>query len=256
MHAFVGGSVHAPCYELAVPLPAMLLVGAEEASATATRHVLQGLGVDTTIARGPAEARAQLMRNVFDVIVVASGSPSPIFELAPLTPIGLLAGASVPPPAERPPLAFVLGAAASDGELVEAVARCIQLPALTPEASTLVRRYFSCLERAAWSDLRDLCTAEVRYSLPGDDPRFSRQVHGIEALQSLAAETFSGFQEPRFAITSIRALPAGTLVRYDASWLEAGRRRIGMPGAMMFKLDGDRIAEVSVRLDVHALGRL
>lgn len=172
-----------------------------------------------------------------------------------LAPIGLLTGARLDPSElASHGLAFALVKPFSSEDLIDAIGGSLALPDVPASRQAVLRSYFACLERSDWDLIIRLCTTDVIYNIPGDDPRFSRTVRGQTQFRDFTAETFAQFADPRFAVTTLRPLPAdGVLVRYDGSWCFADGQRRSLPGAIFFRFKGDAIAEIGVRIDLAAM---
>ena len=145
-------------------------------------------------------------------------------------------------------LAFVLLKPCSRDQLFEAVATALAAPPLDAAREQVLRSYFSCIERGTYDELGKLCTDDVVYRLPGEDPRFAHEVRGRDAFLGFTAKTFEVFAEPRFELRSLRALPAGALVEYDGMWREGDSSRT-LPGAVMLEFRDQLIAGIHVRVD-------
>ncbi|MDQ3262619.1 MAG: nuclear transport factor 2 family protein [Myxococcota bacterium] len=168
-------------------------------------------------------------------------------------PLGLLSSWGVDPPLGLAQGArFVLTKPFEIETLLEAVGKYGH-PLPVPEHTRwLIEQYFSALATQDWKTLGELCSEEVVYNLPGDDPVFSLRVEGRERLCEYAASIFSQFQEARFEVLSMTALPQGTIARYEGSWkTPSGRARL--PGAVRFSVADGQIHEVGVRLELATL---
>src|SRR4051812_44303822 len=226
-----------------------------------TSALLEQAGLSITRASTVGEACAHLEKTAFDVIVTDffvdtvehSGGWTGIDKLLAKgnrTPVGIVSGTRLSPTQLiAHDIAFAFEKPTVRIELLDAIVGCIRAPEVDPAVQQVVRAYFTCLERGDWDGLAKVCTPDVVYRVPGGDPRFSQVVRGIDELKRIAAETFSQFVEPRFVVTSMRALPVGAIVRYEASWKDAGAAR----GAMFVRFAGERIAEVEIRLDLAKL---
>ena len=140
-------------------------------------------------------------------------------------------------------------------KLLAAVAAHATAPSLSAPQRRVLEQYFVALEQSEWAGLGALCTDDVEYHLPGDDPMLSRTVSGRGAFVAFAEETFRVFREPRFELQELISLPTGALARYQASW-DAGGQRASAPGAVVFELRGEAIARIGIRVDVQAIGRV
>ena len=116
----------------------------------------------------------------------------------------------------------------------------------------VIRGYFDALSRNDWDALAALCTEDVRYHLPGTQPRYCTTVSGREKFRDFSAETFESFADATFTVDSIVGLPWGAVARYVARWTAGGQKK-ELPGAVVFRFDGPLISEIGVRLDVRKL---
>jgi CheY-like chemotaxis protein/ketosteroid isomerase-like protein len=228
--------------------------------------LLTSEGFEVTAAASHAEALAALERARFDLVVAdfivdfENGAGwevlQPIRDRAAPTPVGIVSGWMIDElEAQRRGYVFALPKPFSSMKLLAAVAAHATAPPLSEDQRRLFARYFAVLELGEWTELGSLCTDDVEYHLPGDDPRLSRTVSGRDELVAFAEETFRGFRAPRFELQELIALPAGGLVRYQSSW-DAGGQRASAPGAVVFELRGDAIARIGIRVDAQAIGAL
>lgn len=112
----------------------------------------------------------------------------------------------------------------------------------------VARDYFKALERRDWELLASLCAEDVRYHVPGDDPLYSKQLHGRDAFVRYAEEVFSEFKDVKFDIKAISALQDASVARYVSTW-KGGPP--AMEGAVLFRLKDGKIGDVGVRLDLR-----
>ncbi|MBA3464620.1 MAG: nuclear transport factor 2 family protein [Deltaproteobacteria bacterium] len=248
--------------------PSVLLVEDDRDTLELTSELLTLSGFRIAQATSIPQACEQLGRDAFDIVItdflvestepdVAWNGIDELVRAARPTPIGIVTGMRIDQGAVASHrVAFALHKPVSRADLLEAVSRWAPAEALPAEATETMRRYFSFIERGEWEQLGSVCTTNVRYHLPGNDPMYSRLVEGLDEFRRFAAETFAQFPEPRFALTSVRALPAGAIVRYQGSWVDASGKRLGTDGAIFVRFEGALIAELGVRLDLELLRRL
>ena len=62
-------------------------------------------------------------------------------------------------------------------------------------------------------------------------------------------QTFDRFAGVTFEVHEIRPLPRGAVARYTGTWLEGGQKK-SVAGAVLFVLEGARICEIGVRVDL------
>ncbi len=170
---------------------------------------------------------------------------------APMMPFGLLTGTRVGAEhLEKYGIAFALFKPVSTEHLVSALTSCLpEIGTLSPERLATLRLYFSALERGDWERLESICTEDVTYELPADSQKFKATITGRAAFRRFSEETFARFNDPRFAMHEVRALPRGALVRYGGSWTDAAGARVSLPGAILFRFEGNLIAEIGIRVE-------
>lgn len=242
-----------------------LIVEDDEEVLAMTRDLLEDSGFVVTGAVTRTEALAHLHREPFEVVVtdflLDSNDPTVSWRgvqalraAAGPTPLGVVTGSQrMLDKVADGELAFVLEKPFTFNRLIGELAGCLALPALAPAQDAALRAYFTSIERSDWDRLAQLCTPDVVYHLPGGDPLVGGPVRGRDAFVAFTREVFSQFVEPRFVIHEIRPLPRGALVRYEGSWQDARGRRDALPGGVLFRLEGDAITEIGVRLDASAL---
>lgn len=246
-------------------MPRLLVLEDDLDSLTLLSMLLESCGFEVVGAASSGSARTHLRARSFDLVLADLVVDSTDLErswvdvdkLVALTRparVGLLTGWPVKPEQlAKHGIAFALAKPFHTEALLEAIAAALAVPALHVAQEHVLRAYFECLERGDWDGLVACCTEDVVYQLPVDDPKFGRVTVGRDALREHAETTFREFREPRFAIDTIRALPRGAVVHYRGSWLAPDGTRPVAPGSVMFVLDGDRIAEIGVRVDTAAL---
>lgn len=168
------------------------------------------------------------------------------------TPVGVLTAWAGGPPGGD--FAFTLLKPFDGQDLLSCVARfALGGEPVAPDRERTIRAYFDALSRADWPGLGGLCTDDVCYNLPGTDPEHSRSIRGRRELEGFAEATFRAFPEARFTVTSVRALPVSIVARYETSWRSPGGERARAEGAVVFRLEGNRIAEIGIRTDPSRL---
>ena len=248
--------------------PALLIVEDDQDTLLLTTLLFEGVGFRVTTATSVADARQQLTSTVFDAIVadmfvdssdidVATTQLCDLMRLADVTPTVIVTGAEVTRDVlEMPNLRRVLRKPVSRADLIGAVAWCTQRVEVEQSIAATLRAYLTCLERSTWSMLDSLCTPDVRYRAPGLHGGLARNVQGVAALRQLASESFASFEQPRFTINTLKAMPAGTMVRYNVTWIDGQGVRIGMDGSIFFTFRGELIDSIEVRLDLEQLVHL
>ena len=219
----------------------------------------QVVAVDTV-----ARAMQQLEREAFDLVLAdflvdtnnAASSwevVKRLVDLARPAPVGLITGWPISADQMRAAnVAFVLRKPCTRDTLFSQLVQTLHVPALSDADQSRVREYFTSIERHAYNKLGELCTDDVIYELPGDNPRFSNQVRGRDAFLAFTDATFRSFRDAHFELRTMTPLPHGALVEYVGSWQENEERR-RLPGAVIFEFRQDRIARIGVRLNPERL---
>lgn len=172
-------------------------------------------------------------------------------------PVGVLSGFQIDAArAGEHGLAFALAKPCTATTLLREMSAALQLPALPPERVEVVAEYFRSIERGDYRALAELCTDDVVYHLPRSAPPMPERVVGKAAFAELAEATFRTFKSPRFAIDEVRPLPAGAVVRYASTWIDALEEQHALDGAVLFELAGDKIREIGVRCDLSEIAPL
>jgi hypothetical protein len=91
--------------------------------------------------------------------------------------------------------------------------------------------------------------------LPPPAP-FAAEIRGREAFRRYSAETYRHFPGARFDQVQIYALPQGWVTRYVGRWLAADGAINQQAGAVVFRLEGELIKQIGVRLNAEQLHML
>jgi CheY-like chemotaxis protein len=228
--------------------------------------LLESGGFDVVGVTASAPAKVALARGAFDVVLadlLVETSDiehswqliDEMVELAAPTPLGLVTGWSVNDDQRaRHGLAFALLKPVSSEELLSQLAITLDVAPLSTERADVLRAYFASIERADWDALGALCTDDLVYHLPGSDPTFARLIRGRAAFLKFSRETFStAFLEPKFEIRRLRTLHRGAVVEYVGRWRDRDGTPAELAGSVLFAFDGDRIAQIGVRIDLLQL---
>jgi ketosteroid isomerase-like protein len=121
--------------------------------------------------------------------------------------------------------------------------------------SEIIRAYFRALSRADWDGVAALCTDSVRYNLPAHDV-LGMTIEGRAPFRRYTEELFSSFPGVVFELVDIASLSRGAISRYVSRWTSPSLELVQHEGAVLFHFQGDRIAEINVRLDADRLCRL
>lgn len=245
-------------------MPRLLVVEDNPDSLELVEMLLVGAGFDVATAESQPHAQRLLERGAFDLVIadLMLGSRDPdaswqrirgFVELAQPAPVGVLTGWTVERDApERHGVAFVVAKPCSSATLLARVAATLHLPALDDHMVSVLRGYFEAIQNHDYERLGQMCADDVVYQLPGDDPRFSNEVHGRREFLAFTEATFRELREPRFELHEMRPLPHGAVVEYSGSWREHDQQR-RLPGAVVFGFRDDRIARIGVRVDLDRL---
>jgi CheY-like chemotaxis protein len=221
---------------------------------------------EVVVASQPAQARAILERQAFDLVIAdllfgtreIDQSWTTLDELAALarpTPVGVMTAWQVEPERlARHGLAFVLQKPCRRSQLFAQIADALHLPPLSPTRIAILRAYFESLEARAYDVLGGLCTDDVVYELPGSHPRLSTIVEGKAAFLAFTEQTFQTFRAPHFEVAAMRPLPNGAVVEYAGTWRDATSNEThSIQGAVMFRFRDSRIAHIAIRLDADLI---
>ena len=226
--------------------------------------VLEQGGYSVTAAANAPEAIRLLGTQTFDLVItdllldtrgIAASwqALANLVELARPASIGLITAWEVTErDAREHHVDFVLRKPCTRETLFAQLAATLQLPEVPGDRVDIVRTYFAQLEQRQFDALGQLVTEAVRYRVPGEHPRFAREVRGRGEFVELAQRTFEGFPDAKFEIESIRPLPSGALVEYRGRWREGDAER-AMPGGVMFAFRENLISEIQVRVPVEQL---
>lgn len=242
-----------------VAMTRVLVVENDENTSNVLALLLHVGGYEVTVAHRPEDALHALEQRAFDAVLadlILDSRPleqcwntiDRLVELARPAPVGLMSGWPVKPAeAERHNIAFILMKPFGRDALFGSLATAQKLPPLDDELMMRIRSYFGALEDGQYEWFHNLCTEDIVYRLPGDDPRFSNEIHGLAELITFTRRTFEAFPDPQFSINAIRRLPAGALVEYVGTWRE-GEQTKEMPGAVMFEFRDRQFCRINVRV--------
>jgi CheY-like chemotaxis protein/ketosteroid isomerase-like protein len=242
----------------------LLLIEDESDSLEMLTLLLESAGFEVHGVPSKAEAIQALQQRAFDLVLtdllVSSNEIATAWKdvdelvaLARPALVGVITGwpASVSAAAEHQ-VAFVLQKPCGRETLFGQLAAALKLPPLTSKQMSMVQAYFDALEHREYQKLREICTDDVVYQLPGSSARFSHEIRGRDAFVRYTDQTFKDFESPHFEVSAIRPLPSGAMVEYVGHWNEANEER-AIPGAVMFELRDDRISRIAVRVNTDEL---
>lgn len=240
--------------------PQLLVIEDDQDSLEMLALLLESYGFGVAVAERTTIARAALRRTGFDLVIadlmVDSRDPAiswqhidALVALAKPSPIGLLT--SWPIKKEQVVehgLAFAIAKPCTSELLLEHVSGMLDLPPLAPEQELALRSYFTQIEARDFDALAAICTEDVIYRLPST----GETINGRDAFRDYSVHTFDRFRGVRFEVHEVRPLPHGAIVRYTGTWNDGDQTK-SIGGAVLFVLDGARIAEIGVRVDLsHA----
>lgn len=146
---------------------------------------------------------------------------------------------------EQRGFAFLLRKPFDAESLFAAVGQHTLGASLNADYADIIRAYFKALTESDWDRLASLCTEDVQYHLPGDDPQFSRTIRG--------RQQFRDFPGAVFSIESLIPLPNAVVARYRGAWMAKPDERVEVPGSVIFHFREDAISQIGVRLEVKQL---
>jgi ketosteroid isomerase-like protein/CheY-like chemotaxis protein len=244
--------------------PQVLVYDEDDDLRDALEDFLGEYGYRVLTARAGREAASLLERHDVHAVLVGIRVHLPevwkevadLREAAQPAPVGMLTGWRLPPEdAAASRASFILEKPFDGQDLLARLSEWI--PSSAPkEVTRLVNAYFEALGNRRWDSLAELCTQDVRYHLPGNDPRFSRTVNGRAAFRDFSEETFRDFKEARFEVRALLPLPNGAVARYQGSWAAPTGERQELPGSVVFRVREGRISEIGIRLEYEKLGRV
>ncbi|MDQ3340751.1 MAG: nuclear transport factor 2 family protein [Myxococcota bacterium] len=237
--------------------PQLLIVEDDSDSLEMLALLLESYGFGVAVAPRNKIARAELERAGFDLVIadlmVDSRDPAvswqhidALVELAKPSPIGLLT--SWPVKEEQIAqhgLAFALAKPCTSEVLLDRVGSILALPRLSAEQEQTIRSYFAHLEAREFDALVEVCTEDVVYRLPSS----GETIEGRAAFRAYTVQTFERFAGATFELHEIRPLPRGAVAHYTGTWFDGDQKK-SLGGAVLFVLEGARICEIGVRVDL------
>ena len=225
--------------------------------------LLREQGFATVEATTFDEALAELQKADFQGVLSdfrMAGSEDPwdalrrMVELAAPAPVGLLTAWPMrEEEARRHGIAFLLPKPFDISTFCERVSEHVKIGAPDAEKERRIRQYFEALSEREWDRLAALCTEDVVYHLPGNDPRFSNTIVGRDRFRDFSAETFNDFPGARFEVVQVLAFPSNSMVaRYSGSWVSGGERQ-SLAGSVVFRFRGEAISQIGVRIPLEQL---
>jgi CheY-like chemotaxis protein/ketosteroid isomerase-like protein len=238
--------------------PQLLIVEDDTDSLEMLALLLESYGFGVAVAPRTNVARTHLQHGAFDLVIadlmVDSRDPAvswqhidELVDLAKPSPLGLLTSWPVKTDqVSQHGLAFAIAKPCTSEALLERVGSILALPRMSAEEEAVIRAYFAHLEARDFAALSSLCTADVVYRLPSS----GETIVGREAFEAYSVETFDRFAGVKFEVHEVRPLPCGAIARYTGSWHDGDGRVKSVDGAVLFVLEGTRICEIGVRVDL------
>jgi ketosteroid isomerase-like protein len=114
----------------------------------------------------------------------------------------------------------------------------------------LIRNYFAALSVRDWDAIGAMCLPDLIYSLSGTSP-FSQEVRGRDAYLSMAREMFARFDQTPFNDVQVKPMAGAGLylATYRVSYVNADGTRLDDGGRVVFRIAGDKIAQIAVLFD-------
>jgi ketosteroid isomerase-like protein len=239
----------------------VLLVQGDDEMRLVVEAVLRSAGFRVTACEDVAAATRRVASERFALVIAdfwtgdgVDATWSALDKLraaAAPAPVGLLSGWPVDPEeAARRGFAFVVRKPITSERLLEVAGAHLVPP---PDVRRMIEAYLGALERSDWRALGALCAEDVVYHVGGDHPRFSGTVHGRDAFERFAAETFRDFRDPRFELRSVTTLPRGAVARYHCRWRSTDGAEAAVDGAIVFEIADGMIRDITVRTDLEQL---
>ncbi|MEO7003663.1 MAG: nuclear transport factor 2 family protein [Ktedonobacterales bacterium] len=250
-------------------MPRVLLVEDDADIRQALVFLLQDEGYQTREASTQKDALALVDTTTFDLVITdllthdrkrPLASAMMLREYANPTPVAILS--AWPTVLESPgaaDFAFIMSKPFDLDMLLTSIAGALQRHrSLSPEEeqrAQVVRQYFAALSACDWNALTGLCSDDVIYVLPGNDP-LSATVEGKAAFRAYTESVFAHFPAARFEQVSVYATPGGLAARYQARWLDDGPTEQLQSGAVVFQFTGRKIKQIGIHLATDQLRRL
>jgi DNA-binding response OmpR family regulator len=239
----------------------ILLVVADALLRETFSDILREEGYVLRHATSLAQASSLLSEETFGLVLtelldVRPSDPlrasSELVRQASPTPVGIVTGWNVKDEAARNAgFAFCLLMPFELETLLAYVAGAMRAE-MTPEQeqqAEVARSYLTALSEGRLDDALALCTETIHYHLPNNAPPASGRIHDKATLRAYAVDALSRYPDARFEDVNIYALPGRLAARYTMSWNPTQERERAVSGALVFRFEGERIAEVGVKYD-------
>jgi CheY-like chemotaxis protein len=170
-----------------------------------------------------------------------------LLDAALPAPVGIVTAWAVPESLSRA-CAFVLTKPFDLEELLGTVGRFTVSQQGSAALLESIQKYFRALSTRDWNVLGALCTASVKYQVPGRHA-FSRTIVGRGAFVEYAAQVFGPSHDAKFELLDVSWMPRGAVARYAHRWNGATGEQLRDEGAVLFAFEGNAISQVGVRFD-------
>lgn len=236
----------------------ILLVVADELLRETLSDILCDEGYAVVQATSLAQASSIVGEETFGLILmelldVRHGAPlrasSELVRDASPTPVGMVTGWNVEDEAARNAgFAFCLLMPFELDTLLAQVASALHAD-LTSEQerqAEVARSSLTALSAGRLDDALAHCTETIRYHLPNYAPAVSGQIHDKALLRAFAVDALSRYPGARLEDINIYALPGRLAARFTLRWHTTPECETSASRAVVFRFEGDRIAEVGV----------
>lgn len=227
----------------------------------------EGYGVvcASSLPQALALTQEQVFNGIFTTLFPRS-EQDPLQSIEPLrvqtlpTPVAVLSGSFLTAvEAEQRGYAAVLELPFRMEDVLQALARRITPPFSPARAhqAHLIQEYLAALSQEEWERVRQVCLPTVQYLhlTPGWlSPATPLEGIGrLLAYAQVARHLLPGYRLEHSVVFEQR----GELVtRYGCSWQGRDGERLSMVGSVVFRLVGERIAQIGVTLNRHRLRTL
>ncbi len=240
----------------------ILLVVADALLRETLADILREEGYELRKTLSLAQAFARLDEETFGLVLtelleVHADAPlhatSELVRKASPTPVGLVTGWNITDHDTRKAgFAFCLLMPFELDELLAQVARAMRID-LTPaqeHQAEVARAYLAALSEGRLDDALAACTETIHYHLPSDSIRAGGEIHGKAALRGYALDALRRYPGARFENVNVYRLPGRLAARYTLRWHATPERETSASGSIVFRFEGERIAEIGVRYSV------